>query len=346
MWSGESMKNIYDYSQAELANYFISKGEKAFRAQQIFTWLYQKKVSSFEQIKNIKQTLLTELAQDFSMQMIELVEKKSAKNAEKYLFRLDDNHKIEAVLLKQNYGNSLCVSTQVGCNMGCRFCQSAQTKKIRDLAAYEMVQQLLLVEAHSALKITHVVLMGIGEPFDNYDNVMRFIDIINNPYGLKIGARHITVSTCGIIPQIAQFALEDKQVNLAISLNAPNNKLRNQLMPINKTYPLEQLISCLQQYFQQTGRRITFEYIMLAQVNDQAKHARELVVLAKNLNCYINLIPYNQTENSQFWASDDEQIRKFYDIIKKAKINVTIRKEIGSDIWAACGQLRARSEED
>ncbi len=340
------MKNIYDYSQGQLMEYFQKQGEKTFRAQQIFTWLYQKKVSSFSLMTNIKKEIQDNLSENFSFAKIAIIEKKSSQQAQKYLFELLDGHKIEAVLLKQNYGFSLCVSTQVGCNMGCLFCASGERKKIRDLKVFEMVQQLLLIEEESKTKITHVVLMGIGEPFDNYDHVMTFIDIINDPHGLKIGARHITISTCGLVDQINKFANEEKQVNLAISLNAPNNQLRNKLMPINKKYPLEILMSSLHNYYHKTKRRITFEYIMLKDINDQKEHACQLINLVKELNCYINLIPYNDNDNSQFQASSIEQIKKFYDIIKQSNINVTIRKELGANIWAACGQLRVQNEEE
>ncbi len=340
------MTNIYNYSFQELSDYFVAIGEKSFRAQQVFRWLYQKKVNSFSEMANIKKELLVKLEEDFALKKIKIIDQKKTPNAQKYLFSLSDEHKIEAVLLKQNYGYSLCVSTQVGCAMGCLFCASGPMQKKRNLMTYEMVQQILLIEEASGINITHVVLMGVGEPFDNYDNVMKFIDTINNPYGMQIGARHITISTCGLVPKINQFAQSDKQVNLAVSLNAPNNELRDFLMPINKKYPLEELMISLKNYYQKTKRRITFEYIMLADVNDHDKHAYELVKLVKDLNCYINLIPYNKTEHGQFQATNLEQMKQFYDIIKKSKINVTVRKELGADIWAACGQLRVQSEEE
>ena len=263
----------------------------------------------------------------------------------KYLFQLSDGEKVEAVLMKHDYGNSICVSTQVGCNMGCTFCESGRLKKRRNLEAYEMVLQLLMVEEHLGERISHVVLMGIGEPFDNYENVMKFIDIINHPKGMAIGARHITISTCGIIPKIKEFMKEKRQVNLAISLHAPNDTLRSRLMPINKAYPLTELIPVLKEYVDETHRRLTFEYIMLKGINDQKVHAIELAKLLRGINCYVNLIPYNETSHIEYEKSSKERILQFYDTLKKEKINVTIRREFGSKVMAACGQLRSHYEE-
>ena len=229
--------------------------------------------------------------------------------------------------------------------MGCKFCESGRRKKVRSLEVYEMVQQVLAIEEDIDKRISHVVLMGIGEPFDNYDNVVDFISIINHPHGIALGSRHITVSTCGIIPKIKEFSELPYQVNLAISLHAPNDLLRNQIMPINKAYPLKELISALEIYLKKTNRRLTFEYIMLAGINDTEKCAKELVELVGHLNCYVNLIPYNETNNLEFKRSSTVQIMKFYDILKKNRLNVTIRREFGSKISAACGQLRSKKEE-
>ena len=247
--------------------------------------------------------------------------------------------------MNHDYGNSLCVSTQVGCNMGCKFCESGRLKKRRNLEAYEMVLQILMVEELTKERISHVVLMGIGEPFDNYINVMKFINIINHPNGIAIGARHITISTCGIIPKIKEFMNENLQVNLAISLHAPNDSLRNEIMPINRAYPLKELISVLKEYVDKTHRRLTFEYIMLKDVNDTKECALELSKLLKNINCYVNLIPYNETSHIEFKKSSQNTILKFYDILKKEGIGVTIRREFGSKVKAACGQLRSHYEE-
>ena len=247
--------------------------------------------------------------------------------------------------MRHDYGNSICVSSQVGCNMGCRFCESGRRKKVRNLETYEMVLQLLMIEKLLGERISHVVVMGIGEPFDNYDNLLNFFRIINHPKGLAIGARHITVSTCGIVPKILEFSDFPLQINLAISLHAPNNEIRNKIMPINKAYPLEQLIPALKTYLNKTNRRLTFEYILLKDVNDSEECALELAKLVKGINCYINLIPYNETNNIDFKRTNTIQIMRFYDILKKNNVGVTIRKEFGSKISAACGQLRSKKEE-
>lgn len=245
--------------------------------------------------------------------------------------------------MHHNYGNSICVSSQVGCNMGCTFCESGRLKKIRNLEAYEMVEQLLYIEEDINCRISHVVVMGIGEPFDNYDNVIKFIKIINNPKGIDIGARHITVSTCGIIKGIEKFTAEKEQVNLAISLHAPNDELRKKIMPIAKANKLTDLMESIKKYIEKTNRRVTFEYIMLSEVNDSEACAKELSNLLKGINCYVNLIPYNETENIEYKRTKKDKILNFYDILKKSKINVTIRKEFGGKVDAACGQLRANN---
>lgn len=339
------MQNIYGYTISELEKYFEKFNEKKFKATQVYEWLYKKRVSSFEEMSNIKKGVIERLNADFSMNLLHIIDKKSDVDVYKYLFELQDGQKIEAVLMLHDYGNSLCVSSQVGCNMGCAFCESGRLKKIRNLDVHEMVLQILMVEADLKIRISHIVLMGIGEPLDNYDNVVKFIDIINHPKGIDIGSRHITVSTCGLVPKIREFMNMGKQVNLAISLHAPNNELRNQLMKINKVYPVEQIISVINEYIKKTNRRVTFEYIMLKNVNDKKEHALELSKLLKGLNCYVNLIPYNETSHIQFKKSNHEQIMEFYDILKKNGIGVTIRKEFGSKVKAACGQLRAEHEE-
>ena len=229
--------------------------------------------------------------------------------------------------------------------MGCKCCERGRLKKKRNLEAYEMVTQILMIEEDIGERISHVVVMGIGEPFDNYDNLVKFLKIINHPKGLAIGARHITVSTCGIVPKIKEFSELDLQINLAISLHASNNELRNKIMPINKVYSLDVLIPSLKEYLEKTNRRITFEYILLSGVNDTEENALELARLVKGINCYINLIPYNETNNIDFKRSSTIQIMKFYDILKKNSVNVTIRREFGSKISAACGQLRSKKEE-
>lgn len=337
--------NIYGYTIEMLEDYFISNNEKKFKATQVYEWLYKKRVTSFNDMNNIGKTVIDKLSSDFTMDKLVLLAKQKGKDVSKYLFGLKDGNKIEAVLMYHDYGISLCVSTQVGCNMSCSFCESGRLKKVRNLETYEMVLQLLMIEEIENIRISHVVLMGIGEPFDNYDNVMNFINIINTPKGIDIGARHITVSTCGVVPKIKEFMKNNKQVNLAISLHASNDELRRKLMPIDKAYPLPLLMDTIKEYLNNDGRRVTFEYIMLKDVNDKEINAIELSKLLKGMNAYVNLIPYNETSHIEYKKSDKETIMKFYDILKKNNINVTIRREFGSTVSAACGQLRSNYEE-
>lgn len=336
---------IYDYSKEELENYFLNRNEKRFKATQIFTWLYQKKVNNYSDMTDIKKDTLSYLEKELPITRVKKINVERDKDVNKYLFELDDKEHIEAVLMRHDYGNSICVSSQVGCNMGCRFCESGRRKKVRNLTAGEMVTQVLEVEDDIKERITHVVLMGIGEPFDNYNEIIKFIKIINDSKGLAIGSRHITVSTSGIVPKIDEFSNLPLQVNLAISLHAPTDELRNSIMPINKVYPLSQLMASVKRYLEKTNRRVTFEYILLKGINDTLECAQELSRLLKGINCYVNLIPYNETENIQYERSKMFQIMKFYDILKKNNINVTIRREFGSKISAACGQLRSKKEE-
>ena len=339
------MKNIYGFTLEELENYFVEIGSKKFHGKQLFSWLYEKRIESLDSVTDIKKEVLEILRNNLSLDRLKIVDVQKDVDVNKYLFELSDGEHIEAVLMRHDYGNSICVSSQVGCNMGCKFCESGRRKKVRNLEAYEMVLQILMIEKELGERISHVVVMGIGEPFDNYDNLVKFFKIINDPKGLAIGARHITVSTCGIVPKILEFSELDLQINLAISLHAPNNEIRNKIMPINKAYPLEVLIPALKTYLDRTNRRVTFEYILLSGINDREEDALELAKLAKGINCYINLIPYNETNNIDFKRSSTIQIMKFYDILKKNKINVTIRREFGSKISAACGQLRSKKEE-
>lgn len=339
------MENIYGYTLSKLEDYFLSIGEKKFKAVQVYEWLYKKCVTSISLMSNVKHDTILKMEDYFVMDRIKIVAKKEGLDVIKYLFELKDGNRVEAVLMKHDYGNSLCVSSEVGCNMGCAFCESGRLKKVRNLETYEMVLQILLVEEDTGIRVSHVVLMGIGEPFDNYDNVVSFVNIINSGKGIDIGARHITISTCGIVPKIKQFMKEEWQVNLAISLHAPNDEIRNRIMPINKAYPLEVLIETLKEYIKKTNRRVTFEYVMLKDVNDSIECANELSHLLKGMNCYVNLIPYNETSHIEFKKSPKENISAFYDTLKKNKINVTIRREFGAKLMAACGQLRSNYEE-
>lgn len=337
------MRNIYDLTLKELEDYFISIGDKKFRAVQVYDFLYKKRVKNIDEMINVGNNIKERLKNDFDMFKIKLVLKQSDKDVSKYLFELSDGGRIESVLMYHDYGISICVSSQIGCNMGCAFCESGRLKKVRNLEAYEIVEQILLIEEDIGKRISHVVVMGIGEPFDNYDNVMRFIKIINEGKGIDIGSRHITVSTCGIIPGIEKFMNEEGQVNLAISLHAPNNEIRDKIMKINKVYKIEELMEVIKEYIKKTNRRVTFEYILLENVNDSNECAYELARLLKGINCYVNLIPYNETENIGFKRTKNAQIMKFYDILKKSSINVTVRREFGGKVDAACGQLRANN---
>ena len=339
--------SIYDLTIDELTEYFLKIDEKKYYATELFSWLYakDKRITSFSAASNIKKETREKLSKDFTISNIEIVTVEKAKDVRKYLFKLNDKEHVEAVLMNHDYGNSLCISSQVGCNMGCKFCESGRRKKVRNLTTGEMVEQIIKVEDESNLRISHVVIMGIGEPFDNYDNICNFIRIINHPKGLNIGARHITVSTCGLVPKILEFSNFPYQVNLAISLHAPNDKLRKEIMPIAKVYPLKDLINAIKVYLEKTNRRVTFEYIMLDGVNDKEEHALELVNLLKGINSYVNLIPYNETDALQYKRSKPLTIAKFYDILKKNNITVTIRREFGGTISAACGQLRSKKED-
>ena len=339
------MENIFNYTYDKLEEYLLFIDEKKYRANQVFKWLYVQKVYDFEKMTNLDKKIIDELKNSFSNKFIKVKKIQKSKDTVKYLFELKDKNLIEAVLMKHNYGNSVCISSQVGCNIGCSFCESGRLGKVRDLEVYEMVQQILLIEKNLKKRIDSVVIMGIGEPFDNYDNVIDFIKIINHPYGLAIGARHITVSTSGLIPGIEKFSNEKEQINLAISLHAPNNELRSKIMKISNVYKLDDLIKSIKKYIEKTNRRVAIEYVMLDNINDKESHAEELANLLKGMNVYVNLIPYNETSNIQYKKSSKEKILKFYDILKKHKIDVTIRREFGSEIDAACGQLRAKEGE-
>lgn len=335
-------RNIYDVRREELETYFLSIGEKKFKALQVYEWLYASRIDNIDDFSNIKKEIRERLKNDFSTNKIEIVKRQSDEGTYKYLFRLEDNNYIEAVVMLHDYGTSVCVSSEVGCNMACKFCESGRQKKIRNLNAYEIVEQILVIEEDLKKRLSSVVIMGIGEPLDNYDNIIRFIKIINDPKGIAIGARHITLSTCGLVPKIKELQELSLQINLAISLHAPNNELRNTLMPVNKVYNLDILIPTIKEYLTVTGRRVTIEYVMLDNVNDSKEHALELAALLKGMNVYVNLIPYNETEAIEFKRSSKTKIMTFYDTLKKSGINCTIRREFGSKIDAACGQLRGR----
>lgn len=337
------MKNIYNYTQEQLIDEFLLINEKKFRATQVFEWIYRKNIYSFDEMSNLSLQLREKLKNEYSVELLKMKEKQVSKDGTiKYLFELQDGGLIESVLMVHDYGRSLCVTSQLGCNMACRFCASGLLKKQRNLSAGEMVNQVLTVMHDTNQRVSHIVVMGTGEPFDNYDEVMNFVRIINHPKGLAIGARHITISTCGLCDKIRQYASEGIQTNLAISLHAPNDEIRDGLMPINKRYPMDELREALKYYIEKTNRRVTLEYILLKGVNDDIKHARQLAHYLRGLNVYVNLIPYNAVDEHGYQQSLKKDVELFKEELLRLKINTTQRKEHGRDIDGACGQLRAK----
>ncbi len=338
------MESIYNYSLEDFKNYFILKNERPYRSEQIMISLYRSKIKQFDEITTIKKEFQVELSNDFIIDGLKLSKKQVSKDGTiKFLFELKDGNLIETVLMNHPYGKSLCVTSQVGCNMGCKFCASGLIKKKRNLEPSEMVLQILEVEKLINVKITHVVVMGIGEPFDNYHNVLKFIEIINYSKGLAIGSRHISVSTSGLVNKIKEFAIAPYQTNLAISFHAPFDEIREKIMPINKKYNIEVLLNAIDYYILKTNRRVTIEYILIDGLNDTIKCANKLIEIFKNRLVYINLIPYNEVLENGFKRSKKENMDLFYKQIKKANLNVTLRHEQGHDIDAACGQLRNKS---
>lgn len=342
--------SIYSLQLNDLENWLKEQGEPKFRAAQIFDWLYKKRVVHFEEMSNLSKGLRDKLANHFTITTLKtLVQHTSQDGTLKFLFELHDGYSIETVLMRHEYGNSVCVTTQVGCRMGCTFCASTLGGLKRDLEAGEIVAQVLKVQKaldEKEERVSSIVVMGIGEPFDNYNSLLSFLKIVNDDKGLNIGARHITVSTSGIIPRIYDFADEGLQINFAISLHAPNTELRSRLMPINKAYDLGDLMKAVKYYTEKTGRRITFEYGLFGGVNDQVEHAEELARLIKGLKCHVNLIPVNYVPERDYVRTPKNQIFEFEKTLKKNGINVTIRREQGHDIEAACGQLRAKERKE
>ena len=341
---GENM-NIYDYTQEELESFLIENGYKKFNALQIIDWMYDKKEYDFNKMTNLSKKLISFLNENMIIKTPEVIKVEKSDLANKYLLRLEDNNKIECVLMNHDYGYSLCVSSQVGCNMGCSFCESGRLKKVRDLKLEELVGQVICVSKYENIRIDSIVVMGIGEPFDNFNNIKRFISVVINPKMINIGQRHLTISTCGLVPKIYEFADMETGVNLAVSLHAPNNEIRDKIMKINHAYKIEDVMRALDYYISKTNRRVTIEYIMLEGINDSDECAKELANLVKGKLMYVNLIPYNETTHFELKRSNDFKIKSFYDILKSYNVNVTIRKEMGGNLSAACGQLRANVEE-
>ena len=338
--------NFYDFTQEELENYLIENGFKKYNATQIIEWVYEKKITDFNLMTNLSKKLISFCDENIKFEELNVIKVEKSPLANKYLLELSDHNKIECVLMNHDYGYSLCVSSQVGCNMGCSFCESGRLKKVRDLRLSELVSQVLCVSKYENIRIDSIVVMGIGEPFDNFENIKRFIKVVTNNKMINIGQRHLTISTCGLVPKIYEFADLETGVNLAVSLHAPNNEIRDKIMKVNHAYKIEKVMEALDYYIKKTNRRVTIEYIMLEGINDSDKCAYELASLVKGKLMYVNLIPYNETSNFTMKRSNDFKIKSFYDILKTNNVNVTIRKEMGGNLSAACGQLRANNMEE
>ena len=341
------LQNIKDYELDELKSKMTEIGEKTFRAEQIFKWIYSENVDTIDEMTNISIELRNKLKDNFELKRFKIIEKQKSKDGTiKYLFDLLDGNAIETVLMEYKYGKTICVSSQVGCKMGCKFCASTGISYIRNLSSGEILEQILKVEKDENTKISNIVFMGIGEPFDNYENVMKAIKIINNQKGLNIGARHISISTSGLVPMIYKFADEELQCTLSISLHATNDEKRSNMMPINNRYNIKELMEACKYYIQKTNKRISFEYALAKDNNDNLEDAKELVKLLKGMLCHVNLIPINKIENGKYSKSSNENIIKFRDYLNENGIVATIRRELGSDIDAACGQLRRKNLEN
>ncbi len=337
-------KDIKSMTLSELKKDMEELGEKAFRATQIYEWIHVKLVQSFEEMTNISEKLKEKLRQKYTFTTLEIVDKQvsAIDGTAKYLFRLADGNLIESVLMKYKHGNSVCISSQAGCRMGCKFCASTIAGLKRNLLPSEMLEQIYRIQRESKERVSNVVVMGTGEPFDNYENLIRFLKLLTDDKGLHISARNITVSTCGIVPRIKEFADENMQVTLAISLHAPNNEKRKSMMPVANKYSIDELLEACRYFFEKTGRRITFEYSLASGVNDSEQDAAELISLVKGMNCHVNLIPINPVEELSFEGSAKKVAEKFKNKLEKSRINVTIRREMGRDIDGACGQLRRK----
>ncbi|WP_168121948.1 23S rRNA (adenine(2503)-C(2))-methyltransferase RlmN [Paenibacillus sp. HB172176] len=340
---------IYDYTLDQLQDWMKENGEAAFRAEQLFDWIYVKRVTSFEDMTNLSKGMREKLAEHFQFVALQEITKFESKDGTvKFLFGLHDAHAIETVIMRHNYGNSVCVTTQVGCRIGCTFCASTLGGLKRNLTAGEIVAQVVTAQKMldaTGERVSSIVIMGSGEPFENYDATMTFLRNMIHEKGLHIGQRHITVSTSGIVPSMYKFADENTQINLALSIHAPNDKLRSKLMPVNRRFPFEDVIEACHYYIAKTGRRITFEYALIGGVNDQPEHAEELAGVLKDMLCHVNLIPVNHVPERNYVRTPREDIFEFQRILERNKINATIRREQGHDIAAACGQLRAKHME-
>lgn len=335
--------NLRSLTLAELADLLKTMGQPSFRAKQVYTWLHRG-IRSFDEMTDLPKTLRTALAENYPLYTPQAVRRQeSARDGTiKYLWRLSDGNCVETVLMRYHYGNTVCISTEVGCRMGCAFCASTLGGLVRRLEPAEMLDQVLFTQLDSGLPISHIVLMGIGEPLDNFDNVMKFLENVNSPLGLNISMRHISLSTCGLVPKIDALAEKKLQLTLSVSLHAPNNSVRDTIMPVNRAYPMEELIAACRRYYQATSRRISFEYAMIDGVNDTPAAARELLEKMRGLPAHFNLIPLNRVEESPLKPSSRAAVAEFQRILERGGIPATVRRTLGGDIDASCGQLRRK----
>ena len=335
--------NLKALTQPELAAILKELGQPAFRAKQVYTWLH-KGVRSYEEMTNLPKSLRDRLAESYPIHAPQVLRKQESQRdgTIKYLWQLSDGNCVETVLMRYHYGNTVCISTEVGCRMGCAFCASTLGGLVRRLEPFEMLDQVLFTQVDSGLPISHIVLMGIGEPLDNFDNVMRFLELVNSPDGMNISMRHISLSTCGLVPKIDELAKRKLQLTLSVSLHAPNNEIRNQIMPVNKAYPTQELLDACRRYYQSTNRRISFEYAMIGGVNDKPEHAQELLRRLKGLPAHFNLIPLNHVEESPLKPSTRAAVAAFQKTLEDGGVTATVRRTLGGDIDASCGQLRRK----
>lgn len=334
--------DIKSMDEAQLQAYFEQLGEKKFRASQVYQWLHQKLVTDFDQMTNLPESLRKTLKENCRLTALtaERVQVSQIDGTSKYLFKLYDGNLIESVLMKYHHGNSVCISSQVGCRMGCRFCASTQAGRVRDLEAGEICSEIYTAQKDIGERISHIVLMGIGEPLDNFDEVMKFLENITSPEGVNIGMRNISLSTCGLVPKIDQLAEKKLQLTLSVSLHAPNNEIRSGMMPVNDAYPVEVLMQAVRRYQDTTGRRVSFEYSMVRGVNDSDACARQLANLIRGMGAHVNLIPINPVDGSPYSATDAANVHRFQQKLESLGVNATVRRRLGSEISAACGQLR------
>ena len=338
---------VSSYTLEKLTGFVTGLGQPAFRAKQLFSWLHEKRVQECSAMTNLPKSFLQQLEQQCTIETLRPLRRQCAKDGTvKYLFGLADGNSIETVLMRYSYGNSVCVSTQVGCRMGCRFCASTQGGRVRNLTAGEIANEIYAVMADTGERVSHIVLMGIGEPLDNFDNVMDFLSIISCPQGVNIGMRNISLSTCGLVPMMEKLAQKKLGLTLSVSLHAPTNEMRSSMMPVNDAYPLEKLIPACRAYQRATGRRISFEYSIARGVNDSEQTARKLAKLIEGMGAHVNLIPINPVDGSPYSAADAANVRRFQNTLLSLGVNATVRRRLGTEISAACGQLRREANKE